>query len=315
MIGFRRFAALLLASLALLTGATACATRPPSPAPTPRSDDPASAFPAKVRIGEQEPVTITQQPKRIVSLSPTATETLYAIGAGSQVTAVDRDSTFPDRAPRTGLTGLTTDAAAVAGQNPDLVIAPDSASELVEGLRAIDVPVLLTPSAANLDTAYRQIETLGQASGHSKQAEALTGRMRSEIGKIVANTPKPPQPLSYYHEVSPDNYTATSQSFVGSVYGLFGMTNIADEAGGKFPKLSPERVVEADPDLIFLADTRCCQVSAPAASARPGWNTLDAVEQRHVVELNDNVASRWGPRVVDLVRSISDAVNKSQKPD
>ena len=312
MIGFRRFAALLLASLALLTGVTACATRPPAVEPDLPGADPASAFPAKVQVAGQQPVTITQQPKHIVSLSPTATETLYAIGAGDQVVAADKDSTFPQQAPRTELSSLNADPAAVAAQNPDLVIAPDSAGPLAEGLRAADVPVVLTPSAGNLDDAYRQIEALGRATGHTTQARQLTDRMRAEISRIVERTPKPPRPLSYYHEVSPDGYTATSRSFVGEVYGLFGMTNIADEAEGKFPQLSPEQVLRANPDLVFLSDTKCCQVSPEAASARPGWNKLDAVRQGHVVPIDDDLAGRWGPRVVDLVRSISDAVAKSQ---
>jgi iron complex transport system substrate-binding protein len=310
MTGFRRLAALLLASLALLTGITACATRPRSPEPPAPADDPASAFPVQLRVPGQEPVTVAQQPKRIVSLSPTATETLYAVGAGDQVVAVDRYSNFPAHARRTELSGLTADAASVGGHNPDLVIAPDNAAELATGLRAINIPVLLTPSAANLDEAYQQIETLGKATGHGKQARELTRRMRADIEKIVADTPKPPRPLRYYHEVSPDRYTATAQSFVGGVYGLFGLVNIADPAGGKFPQLSPEHIVQANPDLIFLADTKCCQISAPVAAARPGWNTLTAVRERHVVELDDDVASRWGPRVVDLVRAISEAVAK-----
>jgi iron complex transport system substrate-binding protein len=312
MTGFRRLAALLLAAFTLLTSLTACATRPRSAAPAFPADDPASAFPVQVVLPGQEPVTIPQQPKRIVSLSPSATETLYAIGAGNQVVAVDQNSTFPQQAPRTELSALTSDAAAVGGQHPDLVIAPDSATKLAEGLRAIDVPVLLTPSAANLDDAYGQVETVGRATGHTEPARDLSRRMRAEIDKIVADTPKPPRPLSYYHEVSPDHFTASSQSFVGGVYGLFGMVNIADPAGGKFPQLSEEQIIRANPDLIFLADTKCCRMSARAAADRPGWNTLTAVRQGRVVELDDDVAGRWGPRVVELTRSIGAAVAKTR---
>ncbi|CAM04928.1 iron complex transport system substrate-binding protein [Saccharopolyspora erythraea NRRL 2338] len=312
MTGFRRLAALLLAALALLAGATACATRPPAADPPGPVDDPASAFPAKVQIPGQEPVTLPQQPKRIVSLSPTATETLYAVGAGDQVVAVDQFSDFPAQAPRTELSALNSDAAAIGGQNPDLVIAPDNATELAEGLRALDVPVLLTPAPASLDDAYRQIEVIGQATGHTKAAKDLAGRMRSDIERLVESTPKPPRPLTYYHEVSPDHYTATSQSFVGSVYARFGLINIADPAGGPFPQLSEEHIVQANPDLIFLADTKCCQVTAAAVAARPGWNALTAVREGRVVELDDDTAGRWGPRVVDLVRSISEAVKKTQ---
>ena len=312
MTGFRRLAVLLLAALALLSGVTACATRQHTSAREP-ADDPAAAFPVKVEVPGQPPVTLVNQPKQIVSLSPTATETLYAIGAGDQVVAVDKDSNHPANAPKTELSGFTADAGAVAQQNPDLVIAPDNAQQLADGLRAIDVPVLLTPAAKNLDEAYQQIEALGQASGHGTQAEALTNRMRGQIEEIVRKTPEPPQPLTYFHEVSPDLYTATSRSFVGSVYDLFGMQNIADSTGGEFPQLSAEHVVQANPDLIFLADTTCCGVTKTKVGERPGWGALDAVQQDHVVELNDDVASRWGPRVVDLVRAVSKAVTKAQQ--
>ncbi|GAA4830417.1 ABC transporter substrate-binding protein [Saccharopolyspora rosea] len=311
MTAFRRLAALLLAALALFIGITGCASRPRSET-SPPVDDPASAFPVKVQLPGVDPVTLTQQPKRIVSLSPTATETLYAIGAGNQVVAVDSDSDHPKQAPRTKLNALTADAAAVGGQNPDLVIAPDSARQLAEGLHAVNVPVLLTPAAASLDDTYRQIEVLGQATGHGNQARALVDRMRGDIDKIVRDTPKPPHPMSYYHEISPDHYTATAQSFVGSIYGLFGLTNIADPAGGQFPRLSDEQILHANPNLIFLADTKCCQVTPEAVAQRPGWGTVDAVRTGHVVPLDDDVASRWGPRVVDLVRAVSDAVTKAQ---
>ncbi|SFS33083.1 ABC transporter substrate-binding protein [Saccharopolyspora flava] len=312
MTGFRRLAALMMAAFALLTLMTACATRQHSPVPV-VPDDPASAFPAKVSLPGGQPVTLLQQPKRIVSLSPSATETLFALGAGDQVVAVDKFSNYPANAPRTELTGFTADAAAVADKKPDLVIAPDNATQLAEGLKVVDVPVLLTPSAASLDDAYQQIQVIGQATGHGNQATAMVQKMRSDIADIVAKTPKPPQPLTYFHEVSPDLYTATSQSFVGSVYSQFGMVNIADPAGGPFPQLSQEHVVQANPNLIFAADTKCCGVNAAAIAARPGWNTVDAVQRHHVVELDDDIASRWGPRVVDFVRAISNAVGKAQQ--
>ncbi|MEB3367081.1 ABC transporter substrate-binding protein [Saccharopolyspora mangrovi] len=312
MTGFRRLAALMMAAFALFTMVTACATRQPSPVPV-VPDDPASAFPAKVSLPGGQPVTLLQQPKRIVSLSPSATETLFALGAGDQVVAVDQHSTYPPNAPRTELSGFTADAAAVASKNPDLVIAPDNATQLAEGLKVVDVPVLLTPSAASLEDAYQQIQVIGQATGHGNQAGAMVQKMRTDIADIVAKTPKPPQPMTYFHEVSPDLYTATAQSFVGNVYSLFGMVNIAAPAGGPFPQLSQEHVVQANPNLIFAADTKCCGVNAAAIAARPGWNTIDAVKRNHVVELDDDLAGRWGPRVVDLVRAISDAVGKAQQ--
>ncbi|KAA5831212.1 ABC transporter substrate-binding protein [Saccharopolyspora hirsuta] len=315
MTGLRRLATLLLAALALLIGVTACATRPHSQTTAP-ADDPASAFPVKVELPGQPPVTLPQQPKRIISLSPTATETLFAIGAGDQVIAVDQLSNYPVEATRSKkkvASAFEADAASLAANEPDLVIAPDSAAELAKGLEAADVPTLLTPAAANLDETYRQIEVLGQATGHTQQATELVNRTRAEIDEIVRKTPKPAEPLTYYHEISPDFYTATSASFVGNVYSLFGMHNIADPAETSFPQLSEEHILQANPDLIFLADTKCCQVTSAAVGARPGWGTLDAVRDGLVVELDDDVASRWGPRVTEMVRAIADGITKAQQ--
>ncbi|MGJ7906046.1 ABC transporter substrate-binding protein [Actinopolyspora sp. H202] len=312
--GFRRGMPLLLALVALLTGIASCAQRPASEEPVQQGNDPASAFPVRVKLSGQEPVTLPEQPKRIVSLSPTATEVLYAIGAGNRVVAVDKYSTYPERAPRKEISALNVGAGTVSDYRPDLVIAQaGSAGELAKGLRELDIPVLLTPSAKDLSAAYRQMKALGRATGHDEEAADAVRRVRSEIDKLVREAPELEQPLTYYHEVGPDYFTATSKSFVGSVYEKFGLDNIADSAGGKFPQLSEERILRADPDMIFLADTGTAGVTEEAVAERPGWQTMTAVKQGHVYELNEDVASRWGPRVVELARSISEAIDSTRQ--
>lgn len=307
--GFGWCALLLCVSL---LGVSGCARHLPDPGPpAARGEDPASGFPTKVTVAGEPPVTIAQRPTRIVSLSPSATETLFAIGAGAQVAAVDQSSTFPQQAPRTQMSAMTADAAAVAAQKPDLVVAPASATQLAAGLGAVGVPVLLTPAPSNLDGSYAEIEALARATGHTTQAHALTDRMRAQIAGIVASTPRPRHPLRYYHEVSPDGYTATSRTFVGEVYGLFGLTNVADEAGGTFPQLSTERLVHDDPEFVVLADGRCCRVTPDSAAGRPGWANMTAVRDHHVYPVDDDLAGRWGPRVVELVQAISNAVKES----
>ncbi|SDP43204.1 iron complex transport system substrate-binding protein [Actinopolyspora xinjiangensis] len=313
-IGFRRGVTMLLALVALLAGTTSCAQRSSPDEETGRGDDPASAFPVRVELPGQDPVTLPEQPKRIVSLSPTATEVLYEIGAGEQVVAVDEYSTYPERAPREDISALNVGASTVSEYRPDLVIAQaGSAGELAKGLRELDIPVLLTPSATDLRAAYEQMKALGRATGHGDEAADTVRRIRSEIDELVRQAPDPEGSLTYYHEVSPDHFTATSKSFVGSVYEKFGLDNIADSAGGKFPQLSEERILRADPDMIFLADTKTAGVSEQAVSNRPGWQTLTAVREGHVYELNEDVASRWGPRVVELARSISEAIDDTRQ--
>ncbi|MBV8932543.1 MAG: ABC transporter substrate-binding protein, partial [Kutzneria sp.] len=222
---------------------------------------------------------------------------------------VDKQSNYPGSAPRSDLDAYKPNLEAITAKKPDLVISYYDANNLVSGLEKLKVPVVLLPAAASLDEAYGQITLLGKATGHTDAADKLVATMKAGIADAVARMPKPAKPLRYYYEVSPDGYTVTSRTFVGGLYGLFGLTNIADSAkgSGDYPQLSAEEVVKANPDLIFLADVKCCQQNLASVATRPGWRTLTAVHSG-VVTLDDDVASRWGPRVVDLARAVSDAV-------
>jgi iron complex transport system substrate-binding protein len=253
----------------------------------------------------------TAAPQAIVSLSPTATEMLFAIGAGDQVVAVDDFSNYPPEAPTTDLSALEPNVEAVATYEPDLVVISNDPSDVVKSLDRLGIPVLLQPAAATLDDTYSQIEELGTATGHVDEATALVASMRSEIDAIVSSAPEFMTPPTYYHELDDLYFTVTSETFIGQVYSLLGLRNIADEAKGSasgYPQLSAEYIVEADPDLIFLADTKCCNQSAETVGRRPGWDQLSAIKTGAVVELDDDIASRWGPRVVDLLRIVTTAL-------
>jgi iron complex transport system substrate-binding protein len=137
--------------------------------------------------------------------------------------------------------------------------------------------------------------------------------MKSQIQQLVASIPKFDHQLTYYHELDQTYYTATSNTFIGQVYGLLGLRNIADEAKGAasgYPQLSAEYIIKADPDVIFLADTKCCGQSAATVAKRPGWDQIAAVKDGAVVGLDDDVASRWGPRVVDLLQVVEQALSR-----
>jgi iron complex transport system substrate-binding protein len=248
-------------------------------------------------------------PHRIVSLSPTATESLFAIGAGKQVVAVDDQSDYPPNAPRTKLSGYTPNVEAIAGYRPDLVVISGDVKGLRAALLKLRIPVLLQPAAKTLPDTYAQIRQLGIRTGHRAVAERLIARMRSRIAKAVASAPK--RSLSVYHELTPDYFSATSKTFIGRVYQLFGLRNIADAAdasGSGYPQLSGEYILAANPDVIVLADTRCCGQSAATVAARPGWSRIAAVRTGTIVRIDDSIASRWGPRVVNYVRAVASAL-------
>lgn len=245
-----------------------------------------------------------------MSLSPTSTEVLFAIGAGGEVAAVDNQSNYPEEAPTTDLTGFEPNLEAIAGFDADLVILMYDPGEVVAGLEALGIPVIMHPAAWTLKEAYAQIEQVGIATGNADRASDLVESMRSDIASIARSTNG--AGATYYHELSPDYYTVTSATFVGSLYEMLGLTNIADGAdpdGFGYPQLSAEHILSEDPSLIFLADTKCCGQDRAMIAERPGWDVLSAVRAGAIAELDDDIASRWGPRVVDLFEAIAAAVD------
>lgn len=277
-----------------------------------RSSEP-SSFPVAVE-GTSGQVTIDERPERIVSLSPTATEDLFAIGAGEQVIAVDDQSNFPPEAPATELSGFEPNVEAIAGFEPDLVVFATDPGDLGSSLEGLGITALQLDAAPTLEVAYEQIEQLGLATGHADEAQALVEDMRSEI-EGLANTADPASGTSFYYELDDTFYSVTSKTFIGQLFALLGLENIADEAGkggGGYPQLSAEYILASDPDLIFLADTKCCGQSLETIAQRPGWDELSAVTRGHVVPLDDDIASRWGPRIVDLLRQISEAAASAE---
>ncbi|NUP66819.1 MAG: ABC transporter substrate-binding protein [Nonomuraea sp.] len=269
-------------------------------------------FPVTVEAGNGK-VTLAKKPERIVSLSASHTETLFAIGAGPQVVAVDDQSNYPPEAPKTDLSGFKPNVEAIVAQKPDLVILSNDLDKIVAELGKVNVPVLLEPAAAKLDEAYEQIAEIGAATGNKAKADEVVSGMRTRLDKLAADAPKDKK-LTYYHELDQTPYAATSKTFIGQVYAMFGLTNIADkapDAAGGYPKLSAEFVAQADPALIFLADVKCCRQSKDTLAKRPGWKNLSAIKDDQVILLDDDLASRWGPRVVELAESIGAAVAKA----
>lgn len=287
------------------TGETRVTTTIPEVLPTVVDDD----FPVTV-VDANGQLTIEQRPAAIISLSPTATEMLFAVGAGDQVLAVDEYSTFPESAPITDLSGFTPNMEAIASYEPDLVIVSNDIDEIVATLGALDIPVMLMPAVAKIDGVFEQLEEIGAATGHRTEAAQLVEVLASDLEVAIAGLPDPGEPLTYYHELDPTFYTVTSSTFIGGVYQMLGLVNIADPAdvdGFGYPQLSVEYIVDADPDLIFVTD--CCGESITTISERPGWENLSAVQTGSVVVVNDDIASRWGPRTTEFLLTVADAVN------
>ena len=297
------------------------------------TDPPATDAPEPSTSGSEEPATSEDPtttvtgapgstapagdvPTRIVSLSPTHTEMLFAIGAGEQIVAVDDQSNHPPEAEavRTDLSGFEPNVEAIAGYEPDLVVTSGNEG-LTTQLEDLGIAVWVGDAATTLDDTYTQIEQLGAITGRVGEAAELVAQMQADIEEIIQSMPAMEVPLTVYHELDPSGFSANSSSFIGYVYSQLGLRNIADEAEGDtaYPQLNAETIIASNPDLIFLADTKCCGESLETVTARDGWADITAVANGNVFAMDDDVASRWGPRVVEYMQQVADAVQQAHR--
>ena len=263
-------------------------------------------------------------PQCVVSLSPTATETLFAIGAGPQVQAVDKDSNYPSTGLPTkridslnpsveAIVGICKTSASHPSSKPDLVIISYDANSIKEKLTGIGVKVVEQDAPKSVAGAYAQIRQLGTLTGHVKSANTLAASLKTTINADIASMPKHPgKTVTAYYELDPTYYSLASSTFVGSLLKSLGVVNIADakstSADAGYPQLSAEYIVSANPKVIFLADTVCCKASAVTVAKRPGFAKVTAVRSHEVIGLKDDVASRWGPRLKNLMNQLTASV-------
>ena len=191
------------------------------------------------------------RPERIVSIDPSGTEIIYAIGAGDRVVAVDDYSYFPEGTPVTDLSGWQPNLEAILAFEPDLVVM-GSNSDIEAGLEAAGVAVALSNAPMSFDDVYSQIEAIGAATGNIGEAAELVLQMQTEIGELTANAPDA-SGLSYFHELDNTLYSVTSSTFIGAVYAMFGLENVADPADA-------QGVVAEDDDGEPVYEDACADV-------------------------------------------------------
>jgi iron complex transport system substrate-binding protein len=251
-------------------------------------------------------VTIERKPIRIISLSPSLTETLFAIGARYQVVAVDQYSNYPAGTPRTTLDGFRLNIEAVAAYKPDLVLLPRGTDLAISSLRKLGIEVLVEQSAVDVADALDQMRDLGLATGRRANAERLIADVQAKLAKIAASVARPKPPRTYYWEVGASRYAASADTFVGKLLASVGLKNVVKTRAGAYPQVSDEMVIAKDPDYIFLADAG--GVTVKEAQNRPGWNVLTG----RFVRIDEDIASRWGPRIVDLLQAVADVLPKAK---
>ena len=247
---------------------------------------------------------------KIISLSTTHTETIQSLGAENTLVGVDAFSEvdFPVEV----IDAYTVTAEELVPLNPDIVIVAFDFNGIVEGLEAQEINYILLPPARNLDDVYAQITSIGELVNKKSEASSTIRDMKLEINRIINNSNY--QDITVYHEIgySYGIYSVNSESLIGEIYNLLGVTNIAnseeDPYGSGYPALSEEMVIESDPDFIVVGHSDYLNKDL---SIRDGWSEMSAVQNSRVFFLDDTLASNWGTTTLELVEVLAATFEES----
>lgn len=294
-----------------------------SGSPTPFNDEPTAIasvpsvaeFPLSLPRSDGKTLTLTEPVSRIVSLSPGATEILYAIGAEAALVAVDNQADFPEAAANfpTKVDAFEPNVEAIAAANPDLVIVASNNGGIVEALDRLNIPVLfidLDTDVTSIDDVLDQILLYGRITGKDTEAQELARSLNDRVKAVESKL----QGLStvtaplVYHELDDTFYSVSVDTFIGSLYKTLRLRNIAGDGGGvAYPQLTQEAIIAAMPRVIVLADEEA-GVTIESVKARPGWSVLPAVQEDRIYAIDPDIISRPGPRIVDALELLAESV-------
>jgi len=323
----------LLALVVLLLGACGptptgtfhvpSSTLTPAPTPTwnvePGTPTPPPAFPVTVTDDAQRAVTIARAPQRLISLAPSNTEILFALGLGSKVVAVGSSfDDYPPEAkslPKVAEPDVTKpNLEKIVALAPDLILMTGGDPlplELINRLEGLQLTVLVL-YPRDIDGILKDIELIGTATGASKEAQALITNLRGRLDAVIAKAKTATTKPKVFYEVDASNparpFTAGPGSFIDAMLTLVGASNVAAGAKSPWAEFSAEELVRQDPEIIILGDANY-GVTVASVQARPGWSTLTAVKKGAIYPIDDNLVSRPGPRIVDGLEALARIVH------
>jgi iron complex transport system substrate-binding protein len=281
----------------------------PEPSPTP---EPAATFPLTLSDDQTVDVVLPKQPEKIVSLTPAATEILFAIGAGDRtVGKVEDIFAFPPAANDVPIvaTYQGVDVEKIIDLGADLVIADANGltpQTAIDQLRRANIPVLAI-YAPTVDGVLDDIELVGDAVGEGPAARDLTASMRAGFDQVAAATQGLPKPRTFYEiDATKEIYGPQKDSFIEAMVDLAGGTAITAEAGA--PDIPLEKLVAADPEIIVLGDA-AYGTTPEIVAKRPGWGTMTAVKNGAIRPADDVVITRPGPRLVEGLMNLAIAIH------
>jgi iron complex transport system substrate-binding protein len=299
---------LLAASLLLSSCSTSLAT--PAAQPAPAEPTPPASITLTDGLGRS--VTLEGNPQRIVSLAPSNTEILFAIGAGQQVVGRDEFSNYPEQSlalPSVGGSWGNYNTEAIVELNPDLVLAAEiNPPELVESLEKLDLTVFLLPNPTDIEGIYQIMETAAQLTGHEAETALLVESLRERVEAVTSQTLGLTDRPSVFYELDSTEpnapYTAGAGTFVELLIEMAGGTNIGSAMDSQWAQISLEQLVVLDPQIILLGDS-AYGVTPESVATRAGWESISAVVEDRIYPFNDDLASRPGPRMVDGLEAMA----------
>jgi len=313
----------LLAVLFLLVGCGAAGSPPwtpgtgtaepfttPAPTPTPEPTAP-PAFPVTITDDEGTAVTIPSEPRKIVSLTPATTETLFALGVGSRVVGVVEDvANFPPEASSIPVVATFSgvDVEKIVSLGADLVVSGGAGltqGPAVEQLRRANIPVVVS-YPTTIDQAIAGFRTIGQAVGAADAGKVLADDTKAKLDALAASVANASHKPRVFYEIDNTNgiFTPPADSIYGEMFKLAGADPISGDANYS---ISLENLVAADPEVILLGDA-AYGVTAADVARRPGWGDMTAVKQGNIFPIDDITVTRPGPRLVDGLQALIQAI-------
>jgi iron complex transport system substrate-binding protein len=275
-----------------------------------------SSFPVTLTDDLGHQVTVSALPKRLVSLSPSTTETLFAVGAGDQVVGVTKFCNYPPEAQTRqkvgGFSANTISIETIIALKPDLVF---SASEIhrpvIEALEQAGIPVF-SSNPKDFESVYAAIAAVGRLTGHSAKAAGVVADMKARVTAVTNKTKTLPQdqrPTVFYEVWDEPLMTAGPTTFIGTLIELAGGVNIFADVSEEYPQVSSEEVVRRDPAVILGPDSHGEKLTLEQIQTRPGWGGIQAVREGRIYLVNGDIVSRSGPRLVDALEDIARALH------
>ena len=269
------------------------------------------SYPFTLVDGYNRNVTFKEEPQRIISIAPSVTEVIYAVGADDKLVAVDLSSNYPNETENLPKIANfpTLDVEAIIVLNPDLIFGAGITSlEDVEGLENQGFSVFIL-APFNVEDVLEDIEVVGRITNHESEASTLKDSLQARINTIEQNVTKYTfKPKIYIEYFSEPLYTYGKGTYGHDLIELAGAINMAENATGLYPQIDDEFVITQNPDIIFYAKGSWTTTNASTISSRTGWNIINAVKNGHIYPINEDWISRGGPRIVKALEEIHSKV-------